>query len=102
MIETCLFNIIEDYIAQPDGRTYTLTMNGYVVVFIVAIVLAVAGMSMGYLNGIGKTFENNQPDSSVQATSLKDQGKQQAKDAEEQRRAYMEDIKQKMRDSQRR
>ena len=77
-------------------------MNGYVITFIIVVVLTIVSMSMGYLKGIGKSFQNNQPNSSIQATSLKDQQKKQAQDAEEQRRAYMEDVKQKMRDSQRR
>ncbi|MEK7084160.1 MAG: hypothetical protein AAB932_02935 [Patescibacteria group bacterium] len=77
-------------------------MNIYAITFIVVVVLAVAGMSLGYLKGIGKSFQNNQPESSVQTASLEDQQKKQAQDAEEQRRAYMENVKQKMRDSQRR
>ena len=82
---------------------YTLTiMNGYVIVFIVVVILAIAGMSMGYLGGLGKMFQNNQPDPSTQTTALKDQQKEQAQDTEKQRRAFIENVKQKMRDSQRR
>lgn len=82
---------------------YTLSvMNGYVIVFIIFIILGVAGTSLGYLKGIGKAFQNNQPESTTQATSSQDQQKQQAQDIEEQRRAYMESVKQKMRDNQRR
>lgn len=76
-------------------------MNVYIITFIIIIVLGVAGMSLGYLKGIGKSFQNNQPKSSVQAASLEDQQKKQAQDTEEQRRAYMENVKQKMRDNQR-
>ena len=70
--------------------------------FIIFIILSIAGMSLGYLKGIGKSFQNNQPDSSIQSTSLKDQQKEQTLDAEAQRRAYMEGVKQKIRDSQQR
>ncbi len=77
-------------------------MNVYVITFIIVIVLGVAGMSLGYLKGIGKSFQNNQPKSSMQASSLEDQQKKQAQDAEEQRRAYMENVKQRIRDNQRR
>lgn len=77
-------------------------MNGYVIAFIAIIMLVVAGMSFGYMRGIGKSFHNNQPESAIKAASLEDQQKRQAQDAEEQRRAYMESVKQKMRDNQRR
>ena len=77
-------------------------MNVYAITFIVIIILAAAGMSLGYLKGIGKSFQNNQPASSAQAASLKDQQKKQAQDTEEQRRVYMENVKQKMLDNQRR
>lgn len=79
-------------------------MNWYVIVFIIALILGIAGMSLGYLKGISKAFHNNQPASTTQASSasLQDKQKEQAETTEEQRRAYMENIKQKMRDNQRR
>ena len=77
-------------------------MNPYAITFIFIIILAVAGMSLQYLKGIGKSFQNTQDTSSVSSTSLQQQEKQQAQDAEEQRRAYMESVKQRMRDNQRR
>ena len=77
-------------------------MSPYAIVFIFVIILAAAGMSLQYLKGIGKSFQNTEDTSSINSTSLQQQQKQQAQDAEEQRRAYMESIKQKMRDNQRR
>ena len=77
-------------------------MNPYAIIFIFVIILAAAGMSLEYLKGIGRSFQNTQDTSSVNPISLQQQQKQQAQDAEEQRRAYMENIKQRMRDSQRR
>jgi uncharacterized protein HemX len=77
-------------------------MNVYVVALIIAAILGVLGVFFGYVKSVGKSFENNQPQSSINTTQSKQQQKDLADDAEAQRRAYMEDIKQKMRDSQRR
>ncbi len=77
-------------------------MNVYAVGLIIVAVLGVFSIFFGYIKSIGKSFEQNQPASSINAAQTKQQQKEQAQDAEAQRRAYMEDIKQKMRDSQRR
>jgi hypothetical protein len=50
---------------------------------------------------IGKSFQNNENSSSINSVSLQHQQKQLAQDAEELRRAYMENVKQRMRDNQR-
>ena len=76
-------------------------MNVYVVTLIIAIVLGVLSIFFGYIHSIGKSFDGNQAESSINTSQSKDQQKQQAEDVEAQRRAYMEDVKQKMRDSQR-
>jgi uncharacterized protein HemX len=77
-------------------------MNVYVVALIIAVILGVLGVFYGYVHSVGKSFDSNQTESSIDTTQSKQQQKQQAEDVEAQRRAYMEDIKQKMRDSQRR
>ena len=76
-------------------------MNVYVVALIIMVILGVFSVFFGYAHSIGKSFANNQPDSSINSSNIKQQQKEQAQDAESQRRAYMDDIKQKMRDSQR-
>jgi Flp pilus assembly protein TadB len=76
-------------------------MNSSAIILIFVVILAVAGISFQYLKGIGKSFQNNESSSSINTRSLQQQQKQQAQDAEEQRRAYMENVKQRMRDNQR-
>lgn len=75
-------------------------MNTSTFILIIVFVLAVGGLSLQYLKGIGKIFQSNQENSQYNPASLQDQQKQHAQDIEEQRRAYMESIKQRMRDSQ--
>ena len=77
-------------------------MNPYAIILIFVLILAAGGMSLQYLKGIGKSFQDTQGTSSENSISLEQQQKQQAQDAEEQRRAYMENVKQRMRDNQRR
>ncbi|MBP6342436.1 MAG: hypothetical protein KA403_00710 [Candidatus Omnitrophica bacterium] len=77
-------------------------MNASAIVLVVALLLAAGFMSFQYLKGIGKSFQSDESTSQLNSTSLKQQQKQQAEDAEEQRKAYMEAVKQRMRDSQRR
>jgi hypothetical protein len=77
-------------------------MNVSLVVLIIALVLGVLSLFFGYIKSIGKSFESSQPESSISASQSKQQQREQAEDIEAQRRAYMEDVKQKMRDSQRR
>jgi hypothetical protein len=77
-------------------------MNVYVIALIIAVGLGILGMFFGYVHSIGKSFDSNQPESSINTAQSKEQQKQQAETVEAQRRAYMDDIKQKMRDSQRR
>ncbi len=77
-------------------------MNASAIVLVVALLLAAGFMSFQYLKGIGKSFQSEESTSQLNSTSLKQQQKQQAEDAEEQRKAYMEAVKQRMRDSQRR
>lgn len=77
-------------------------MNSSIMVLVLALVLVAGFMSFQYLKGIGKSFQSGDETSQLNSTSLKKQQKQQAEDAEEQRKAYMESIKQRMRDSQRR
>lgn len=77
-------------------------MNSYGLVLIVVVIIAAAGMSYQYLKGIGKSFQGTDETSSINSKSLQEQQKQQARDAEEQRRAYMDGVKQRLRDSQRR
>jgi len=77
-------------------------MNVYVVALIIAIILGVLSVFFGYVKSVGKSFDSNPTESSINATDLKQQQKQHAEDTEAQRKAYMEDMKQKMRDSQRR
>jgi hypothetical protein len=76
-------------------------MNSSTMVLVLALVLVAGFMSFQYLKGIGKSFQSSDETSHLNSTSLKQQQKQQAEDAEEQRKAYMESIKQRMRDSQR-
>lgn len=76
-------------------------MNVYVVGLIIVIVLGVLSTFFGYVHSLGKSFDTNQ-DSAISSAQTKQQQKDQAEDIEAQRRAYMEDVKQKMRDSQRR
>ena len=76
-------------------------MNSSTIILILVIILAVAGFSMQYLKGIGKSFRSDQ-NSSLNATSVQQKQKQKSEDIEDQRRAYMESVKQKMRDAQRR
>jgi multidrug efflux pump subunit AcrB len=76
-------------------------MNSSTIILILVIILAVAGFSMQYLKGIGKSFQSDQ-NSSLNATSVQQKQKQKSEDIEDQRRAYMESVKQKMRDAQRR
>lgn len=78
------------------------TMNSIAIIFVVVLIFVAASMSFQYLKGIGKSFKSTEETSSLNSTSLKEQQKQQAQDAEEQRRAYMESVKQRLRDSQRR
>ena len=78
------------------------TMNVYVFSLIFVILIGVVSVFFGYTKSIGKSFDNNQPNSSIESSKSKKQQKDQAQDVEEQRRAYMEDVQQKMRDSQRR
>lgn len=77
-------------------------MNASAIVLVIALLLAAGFMSFQYLKGIGKSFQSDESTSQLNSTSLKQQQKQQAEDAEEQRKAYMEAVKQRMRDSQRR
>ena len=77
-------------------------MNASAIVLVIALLLAAGFMSFQYLKGIGKSFQSDESTTQLNSTSLKQQQKQQAEDAEEQRKAYMEAVKQKMRDSQRR
>ena len=77
-------------------------MNVYVIALIIAVALGVLGMFFGYVHSIGKSFDTStQAESSIDTSKSKQQQKDQAEDIEAQRRAYMDDIKQKMRDSQR-
>lgn len=76
-------------------------MNTSTFVLIIVFVLAVGILSFQYLKGIGKSFQSNQKSSQINSSALIDQQKQHAQDIEEQRRAYMESIKQRMRDTQR-
>ena len=76
-------------------------MNSSTIIFILVVILAVAGLSIQYIKGIGKSFQSNESSSAINTRSLQQQQKQQAQDAEEQRRAYMENVKQRMRDNQR-
>ena len=76
-------------------------MNTSTFVLILVIVLTVGGLSFQYLKSIGKSFQTNEDASQPNSSSLKQQQKQQAEDAEEQRRAYMESVKQRMLDSKR-
>lgn len=76
-------------------------MNSYGIVLVVVLIIAAGAMSFQYLKGIGKSFQTDDT-SQLNSASLQEQQKQQAQDVEEQRKAYMESIKQKMRDSQRR
>jgi hypothetical protein len=75
-------------------------MNVYVIALIIAIVLGVTSLFFGYVRSMSKPFDSNQ-ESSIDVSKTKQQQKEQAQDVEAQRRAYMDDIKQKMRDSQR-
>lgn len=77
-------------------------MNSSIIVLVVVIIIAGVGLSFQYLKGIGKSFQGNQNSSSINSPSLQQKQKQQAEDIEEQRRAYMENVKQRMRDAQRR
>ena len=82
-------------------------MNVYVIALIIFVVLGVLSTFFGYVHSLGKSFEStpietNQTESSIDASEGKKQQQSLAEDAEAQRRAYMENIKQKMRDSQRR
>ena len=77
-------------------------MNVYVVALIIVVVLGVLSTFFGYVHSLGKSFDSSPTESSIDASQGKQQQKDLAEDAEAQRRAYMEDIKQKMRDSQRR
>jgi hypothetical protein len=77
-------------------------MNVYAIAVIVAILVGVLGMFFGYVHSLGKSFETNQSQSPIDSSQSKKQQKQQADDVESQRRALMDDIKQKMRDSQHR
>lgn len=76
-------------------------MNVYVISLIFIILLGVVSIFFGYTKSLGKSFNNNQPESSIQSSANKKQQKQQAEEVEEQRRAYMEEVQQKMRDSRR-
>jgi|CXWL01.1.fsa_nt_gi hypothetical protein len=76
-------------------------MNSSAIILVFVIILTVAGLSFQYLKGIGKSFQDNNTPSSNNRISLQQKQKQQAQDAEEQRRAYMENVKQRMRDNQR-
>lgn len=76
-------------------------MNNSTYILIVVFILAIGSLSLQYLKGIGKSFQNNQDNSQINPSALQEQQKQHAQDVEEQRRAYMESIKQRMRDSQR-
>lgn len=80
---------------------YTKFMNPSTIVLILVFVLTVGGISFQYIKKIGKSFQDTESNSSINSTSLQQQQKQQAQEAEEQRRAYMESVKQKMRDNQR-
>ncbi len=77
-------------------------MNPYAIVLVIVLIIAAASMSLQYLKGIGKSFQTSEEASAINSGTLKQQQKQQAQDAEEQRRAYMESVKQRLRDSQRR
>ena len=77
-------------------------MNPYAIVLVIVLIIAAASMSFQYLKGIGKSFQSSEDASAINSGNLKQQQKQQAQDTEEQRRAYMESVKQRLRDSQRR
>jgi hypothetical protein len=76
-------------------------MNVYVIALIIVAVLGVGSLFFGFVHSMSKPFQTDQ-ESSIDVSKSKKQEKEQAQDIEAQRRAYMEDIKQKMRDSQRR
>lgn len=77
-------------------------MNPYAILLVFVLIIAAASMSFQYLKGIGKSFQSSEDASAINSGTLKQQQKQQAQDTEEQRRAYMESVKQRLRDSQRR
>ena len=77
-------------------------MNVYAIALIILIGVGILSVFFGYVKSIGQSFESNQTQSSINTTQLKEEQKKQAADAEAQRRAYMEDVRQKMRDSQNR
>lgn len=95
--------IVKSSIAYPALGSYTeFNMNSYAIVLVFVLIIIAAGMSFQYLKGIGKSFQSSENVSAINSGTLKQQQKQQAQDAEEQRRAYMENVKQRLRDSQRR
>lgn len=77
-------------------------MNSSTIVLVIVIILTVAGLSFQYLKGIGKSFQSNQDSSLINSTSMQQKQKRKTEDIEAQRRAYMENVKQRMRDAQRR
>lgn len=96
-------HIFEYFIASSIPTLYNKNlMNASAIVLVVALLLAAGFMSFQYLKGIGKSFQSEESTSQLTPPHLSSNKKQQAEDAEEQRKAYMEAVKQRMRDSQRR
>ena len=76
-------------------------MNVYVIALIVAALIGIT-VFFGYVKSIGKSFDTPTQESSIDTTKSKQQQQEQVEEVEAQRKAYMEDVRQKIRDSQRR
>lgn len=70
---------------------------------ILGVVGALWGLTifLGFVTGVGKTFQKTPDSVSVQSEQLKDQGQQSAEDARIRQKELMDSLKQKMSDHRR-
>jgi len=72
--------------------------NIYVLLLVIAGLLWGAGIFLGFVSGVGKGFQNQPSIDSSESQKLKQKQDQIIDDAEYQRKQFMDDYKQKMRD----
>ncbi len=68
---------------------------------IVVVLTVVAGVFFGYIRGVSRSFQKDPGTSSLQSDKLKDKQRELAQESEDKRRQVMEDMRQRMKDNQR-
>ena len=75
--------------------------NSLLTIFILVGIIWCIGLFFSFVTGIKKSFSNPPAQSSIKSESLKTKEKRLFQDAEDKRKQFMEEYRQKVRDNQR-